>query len=84
MNRNHAEHILDAYVETKKLGKKYENAAESLREVIIDAMTEYRTFPYYYTTSGTGITISNDPNKTSVPQKWTYVSGKNTNETTIN
>ena len=83
MNRNHAEHILDAYVETKKLGKKYEAAANSLREVIVDAMTEYRTFPYYYTTSGTGITVSNSP-KTSDPLKWNYVSGSGTAETTIN
>ena len=46
MNREQAESILDAYVENARSksvnGKK---AAESLREVIISAMTETRYYP---------------------------------------
>jgi len=46
MNREQAENILDAYVENARSksvnGKK---AAESLREVIIGAMTETRYYP---------------------------------------
>ena len=46
MNREQAENVLDAYVENARSksvnGKK---AAESLREVILSAMTETRYYP---------------------------------------
>lgn len=41
MNREQAEHILDAYVEMERAGGD-NKARQSLREVILDAMTEYR------------------------------------------
>lgn len=41
MNRQQSEHILDAYVYLKMCGDN-EEAANALREVIIDAMAEYR------------------------------------------
>ena len=42
MNRQQAEHILDAYVQTVKFVDD-EEPSVALREVILDAMTEYRT-----------------------------------------
>lgn len=42
MNRKQAEHILDAYVETERAGGN-DKACQSLREVILDAMTGYRS-----------------------------------------
>ena len=65
MNREQAEHILDAYLSTcyavdadgiypETDSKK---ARDSLREVILDAMTEYRSKP---TTTWPGITIPTD------------------------
>lgn len=42
MNREQAEHILDAYVEMECVGED-NKAQQSLREVILDAMTEYRS-----------------------------------------
>lgn len=41
MNREQAENILDAYVLLSTTSNKA--ASDSLREVILDAMTEYRT-----------------------------------------
>lgn len=41
MNREQAEHILDAYVEMECSGGD-NKARQSLREVVLDAMTEYR------------------------------------------
>lgn len=46
MNREHAEHILDAYVRMRML-EFDKDASDALREVIIDAMTEYRAKPNY-------------------------------------
>lgn len=44
MNRQQAEHLLDAYVELKDIGSDCPLCAiDSLREVILDAMTEYRS-----------------------------------------
>lgn len=44
MNRQQAEHLLDAYVELKDIGSDCPLCAiDALREVILDAMTEYRT-----------------------------------------
>ena len=45
MNRQQAEHILDAYVRMRmRENDEYdEDASDALREVILDAMTEYRT-----------------------------------------
>ena len=48
MNRQQAEHILDAYVQTVKFVDD-EEPSMALREVILDAMTEYRS---------SGITVS--------------------------
>lgn len=41
MNRLQAEHILDAYVRMR-MRESDEEAADALREVILDAMTSYR------------------------------------------
>ncbi len=70
MNREQAEHILDAYLSTcyavdadgiypETDSKK---ARDSLREVILDAMTEYRSKP----TTWPGITVS----PTRIPTNW--------------
>lgn len=42
MNRQQAEHILDAYIQTIKFVDD-EGPSAALREVILDAMTEYRS-----------------------------------------
>ena len=42
MNRQQAEHILSGYLRIWG-NSSLEDAAESLREIILDAMTEYRT-----------------------------------------
>lgn len=42
MNREQAEHILDAYVQTIRFVDD-EEPSVALREVILDAMTEYKT-----------------------------------------
>lgn len=42
MNRQQAEHILSGYLRIWS-NPNMEDAAESLREIILDAMTEYRT-----------------------------------------
>lgn len=42
MNRQQAEHILDAYVQTVKFVDD-EEPSMALREVILDVMTEYRS-----------------------------------------
>lgn len=60
MNRQQAEHILDAYVQTVKFVDD-EEPSVALREVILDAMTEYRT------TYNPGITLS--PWTTANPPK---------------
>lgn len=52
MNREQAEHILDAYVEMECAGGD-NKARQSLREVILDAMTGYRV------TSTPSITLPN-------------------------
>lgn len=44
MNRQQAEHILDAYIQTVKFVDD-EEPSIALREVILDAMTEYRSSP---------------------------------------
>ena len=41
MNRKQSEHILDAYIEMERV-EGNEKARQSLREVILDAMSEYR------------------------------------------
>ena len=55
MNRQQAKHILDAYtrIRAQEVDK---DAADSLREVILDAMTEYK---YTNTWPGYGITVPN-------------------------
>ena len=70
MNREQAEHILDAYLLTcRKIDAdgiypdtESENVRDALREVILDAMTEYRSKP----TTWPGITVS----PTSYPTNW--------------
>lgn len=49
MNRQQAEHILDAYVRIR-MNEADKDASDALRAVILDAMTEYR--------SSSGITVS--------------------------
>lgn len=63
MNRKQAENILDAYVLLSTTSKA---ASDSLREVILDAMTEYRvttsstTWPNTYSITAPNV-ISNKP-----------------------
>lgn len=42
MNRQHAEYILDAYV-LMRIRESDKDASDALREVILDAMTGYKT-----------------------------------------
>ena len=44
MNRQQAEHILDAYVRMR-MRESDKDASDALREVILDAMTEYKSKP---------------------------------------
>ena len=60
MNRQHAEHILDAYVRMR-MRESDNDASDALREVILDAMTEYRSKP---STTWPGITLT-APNRSS-------------------
>lgn len=53
MNREQAEHILEAYIDME-CGGGDSKARQSLREVILDAMTEYRSKP---TTTWPDITL---------------------------
>lgn len=46
MNREQAEHILDAYVRTR-MREFDKDASDALREVILDAMIEYRVKSNY-------------------------------------
>ena len=46
MNREQAEHILDAYTDMHRECGKEDACVESLREVILDAMTEYKVYTY--------------------------------------
>ena len=46
MNREQAEHILDAYV-SMRMRESDKDASDALREVILDAMTEYRAKSNY-------------------------------------
>ena len=55
MNREQAENILEAYI-NMECGGGDNKARQSLREVILDAMTEYRSRP----TTWPGITIPSD------------------------
>ena len=61
MNRQQAAHILDAYVRMRmRENDEYdEDASDALREVILDAMTDYRT-----SMSWPGITLT-APNRSS-------------------
>ena len=69
MNREQASHILDAYVELEldTEGTVSKDAIDALRDVILDAMTEYRTTanPWTITYPSKPIvtyTETNDPN----------------------
>lgn len=82
MNREQAEHILDAYVSMKVSARRQfipdesDDHLEALREVILDAMTAYKlpsvlypTWPYYHpTTTYTNTTrpIGDNPRKISI------------------
>lgn len=46
MNREQAEHILDAYVHMR-MHESDKDASDALREVILDAMSEYRAKSIY-------------------------------------
>ena len=61
MNREQAENILEAYI-NMECGGGDNKARQSLREVILDAMTEYRSKP----TTWPGITLPS----TSYPTNW--------------
>lgn len=61
MNREQAEHILDAYA-CMRIREYDKDASDALREVILDAMTEYGSKP----TTWPGITVS----PTSYPTNW--------------
>ncbi len=65
MNREHAEHILDAYIELECAGGD-NKARQSLREVILDAMTEYKASGGITLTPG--ITLPSRPLAT--PTNW--------------
>ena len=65
MNREQAEHILDAYLEVTELGSTQEQTANTLREVILDAMTEYKS-NMSTGWQGYGITLP----ATSYPTDW--------------
>ena len=45
MNRQQAEHILDAYVRMR-MRESDKDASDALRELILDAMTETRYYPF--------------------------------------
>lgn len=45
MNREHAEHLLHAYVRMR-MSEFDPDASDALREVILDAMTEYKATTY--------------------------------------
>jgi len=47
MNRQQAEHILDAYVR-RRMRESDEDASDALREVILDAMTGYKSSTITY------------------------------------
>lgn len=64
MNREQAEHILDAYA-CMRIREYDKDASDALREVILDAMTEYRSKP---TTTWPGITLPS----TNYPRDWDY------------
>ena len=68
MNRQQAEHLLDAYINLENGGGD-NKARQSLREVILDAMTNYETVTYPSITwpSTQPLTVPNViPNKTIV------------------
>ena len=66
MNREQAEHILDAYVNLERGGG--DNKARiSLREVILDAMTEYRVKSNYPSITYPYVTYTNE---TKLPINW--------------
>ena len=68
MNREQAEHILDAYVRMR-ICESDKDVSDALREVILDAMTEYRVKSNY-----PSITYPNatwiDTTKTNLPTNW--------------
>lgn len=68
MNRQQAEHILDAYVRMR-MRESDEDASDALREVVLDAMTDYMT-------SGVaiapGITLPATPHGTTLLSKPNY------------
>ena len=84
MNRQQAEHLLEAYVQVTYIadahGMEYATkAADDLRDVILDAMTEYRTstvstypnitLPYTHFTNPTYKPIVTCDSKTGVIQE---------------
>lgn len=60
MNRKQAEHLLDAYVNLENGGGD-NKARQSLREVILDAMTEYRSYSYPVITTNYPYTTTSKP-----------------------
>lgn len=68
MNREQAEHILDAYVEMECNGGD-NKARQSLRDVILDAMTQYKPSTTQGITWPHGITVPATA-PTSYPTNW--------------
>lgn len=64
MNREQAENILEAYINLE-CGGGDNKARQSLREVILDAMTEYKSKP---TTTWPGITVSPTSARVTSPE----------------
>lgn len=67
MNREQAGHLLDAY--TRMMMRSPDEAADALREVILDAMTSYRV----QTVPGITLPGTTPPNQITAPKpNWGY------------
>ena len=66
MNREQAEHILDAYA-CMRIREYDKDASDALREVILDAMTEYRLTSNYPSITYPYVTWANE---TKLPTDW--------------
>lgn len=69
MNRKQAEHILDAYVKSSRWCD--QDTADALKEVILDAMTEYKIQyqylkPWNITSSTPSVTWSSGSGTTTI------------------
>lgn len=77
MNREQAKNILDAYVSMKKfISDESDDCSEALREVILDAMTEYKAPSFIY--PNISYPVSTKPIITCTGESITYT-GESTN-----